>query len=150
MEIIDYSGEHQKDCVRVLESNLGQYFVEREIRDFVEFLEGEATVEPYFVVINDAAEVAACGGITATADKAVLTWGLVEHRLHGKGIGQLLLRHRLRSIRERYGALPVEIETSQKTQGFFEKYGFRPVRRDEDGISKGLDRVLMVRPAESG
>lgn len=143
MEILEYSGQHKEDCVSVLRSNIGSYIAEWELQEYVEFLDGEATVEPYFIVV-DKGDVVACGGFAATPEKVVLTWGLVRNDLHGQGVGKLLLHHRLRCIQERFGALPIHIETSQKTQGFFQKYGFEPVEIVKDGISQGLDKVYMV------
>ncbi|MEM1181698.1 MAG: GNAT family N-acetyltransferase, partial [Acidobacteriota bacterium] len=133
----------KEHCIDILKSNVGTYMVAPEIDDYAGFLDGEAREEPYFVIF-DGERAVACGGLAATADRVILTWGMVRHSLHGRGVGELLLEHRLRCAADKYGSMPVHIDTSQKTEGFYKKYGFETVKRVKDGHFPGIDQVLMV------
>ena len=38
----------------------------------------------------------------------------------------------------------IVVNTTQKTEGFFRKFGFSVVERELDGFGTGLDRVSMM------
>lgn len=143
MKIIRYQENYKDECLRVFRSNIGTYFAEWESSEFEEFLDAYAIKLPYFVVVDND-EVVACGGYYQKDGLAGLSWGMVERRHHGESIGKALLLHRLTCIEEEYGNITVEIDTSQLTQGFFEKYGFIPTKVEKDGYKPGLDKVYMT------
>ena len=143
MEILEYREEYKTGCLAVLKSNIGQYIAEWELEEYMQFLEKEAGIEPYFVIVNGD-DVLACGGFCVTPKKVVLTWGLVKNSHHGQGIGTLLLCYRLQRIQEEFSALPIQLDTSQKTQGFSAKYGFEPTEVIPNGYMQGLDKVYIA------
>lgn len=75
-----------------------RFFVPTDANDLSYFL--DELPGPYYI-IEDAGTVIACGGWAMdNKDTAALTWGMVRRDQHRKGIGRLLLHHRLNAIRE--------------------------------------------------
>lgn len=126
----------------ILKSNVGKYIAEWEIDEYEKYLHGQVHHEPYFVVI-DHGEIVACGGYGVENNVAILSWGLVKRNRHRTGIGTTLLKYRLKSLFERNNGIPLRIDTSQHTQGFYQKFGFHPIEVVKDGYEKGMDKVYM-------
>ena len=51
--------------------------------------------------------------------------------------------YRLNQIFNGFGRIAVQIDTSQYTQGFYQKYGFVPTKVEKNGYKEGLDKVHM-------
>ena len=142
MNILEYRDEFRDDCLDVLKSNVGKFIAAWEVDEYEKYLKTQAHQESYFVVL-DGKEVVACGGYGIVNGTAFLSWGLVRRNRHGEGIGTLLLSYRLNRISTDYSGLPLKIDTSQNTQGFYQKFGFYPTKVVNDGYDKGLDKVYM-------
>lgn len=144
MEIVPYEPRFMSGCLTLFKGNQGKYFAEAEYEEFKEFL--ETNNSPYYVVW-DGEDVVACGGWYYKPDvSAYLTWGMVSRQLHGQGVGTLLVKHRLAAIKQAAGATqtPIQIDTSQHTQGFYGKFGFVVTEVEPNGFGEGIDRVTMV------
>ena len=74
---------------------------------------------------------------------AGLTWGLIRRDLHGRGLGTHLLAGRLDRIRADGRFTQVLVETTPMSRGFFERFGFAPLRMQADGFGPGYDLVEM-------
>ena len=59
------------------------------------------------------------------------------------GYGTKLLTYRLKHIKNRYGDIDVELDTSQKTYKFYEKSNFKVEKITYDFYGRGLDRYDM-------
>ncbi|WP_420595545.1 GNAT family N-acetyltransferase [Deinococcus sp.] len=142
-----YAPADRPVCLTLFDSNLPRYFAEHERTDFAAFLNKvEAESEPYFVIERDAS-VVACGGVgyEEFPTLAYLSWGMVRGELHGTGLGTQLTQFRLDWLRLHWpAATHTKIETSQHTEGFYARFGFEVVEREQDGFGPGLDKVLMV------
>ena len=143
MRVREYTAADREGCLAVFDSNVPAFFVTEEREAFAEFL--DALPGPYLVVEDEAGVIVGCGGYavvpeTRTAD---LCWGMVARRLHGTGLGRLLLDARLAGIRADPGADAVALNTSQHTRGFYERRGFVTWRVVPDGFAPGLDRCDM-------
>jgi N-acetylglutamate synthase-like GNAT family acetyltransferase len=146
MEIREYQASDQNACLNIMRSNIPEYFHERDLADFAVFL--EHLPGPFFVIIDPEDGLIACGGIAfgrTTPTEAVLCYGMVAaSRLH-QGIGLELLRRRLDFFLPRAQQVErIVVNTTQKTEGFFHKFGFSVVERELDGFGSGLDRVSMM------
>ncbi|ULH15641.1 GNAT family N-acetyltransferase [Deinococcus sp. KNUC1210] len=135
-------------CLALFDTNCPPFFAASERADYQAFLGSPADHGTYFVM-EDGAEVVACGGVwhggTLPADVAGLSWGMVRGDLHGRGLGRQLVASRLSWIRQHLpAAREVQIETSQHTQGYYARHGFRVVSRRPDGFAPGLDEIKMV------
>ena len=142
MKIRPYTADDRHGCLRILEGNTPAFFVPTDANDLSYFL--DELPGPYYI-IEDAGTVIACGGWAMdNKDTAALTWGMVRRDQHRKGIGRLLLHHRLNAIREDGRAKIVRIRTVQLVQGFYEREAFEVVDVVPNGYGEGLDRVTMT------
>lgn len=123
MKLIRYTPDHQDGCLAIFDSNTPKYFADCERQDFAEFLEQKAAHLPYFVMFKDE-KIAGCGGFAIKDQEVALLWGMVSRSQHGTNLGKALLELRLAKIRQEKTKGWVKINTSQHTQGFFEKFGF--------------------------
>lgn len=138
--------EDDRDAgLALFDSNVPQFFAAQERADFIEFIED--LPGPYFVALDADGAAVGCGGYAVHDKKpetAALCWGMIHRAHHGKGWGDALLRHRLDLIAREPVFGSVEIETSQFSRGFFERYGFVQRRTVADGFAPGIDLIEMV------
>jgi ribosomal protein S18 acetylase RimI-like enzyme len=143
MEIRAYRNEDLEAVVAIFRSNIPKYFTPAEEAGLYEFLDGYS--EDYYVV-EVGGEVVGAGGIALNeleSPTVSLCWGMV-HRDHlGTGLGRNLTEFRIKYAREKYGDVPLTIGTSQHTQGFYEKFGFRLTEYEKDGYGPGIDTCKM-------
>ena len=143
MEIRAYRIEDLEAVVAIFRSNIPKYFTPAEEAGLYEFLDGYS--EDYYVV-EVGGEVVGAGGIALNeleSPTVSLCWGMV-HRDHlGTGLGRNLTEFRIKYAREKYGDVPLTIGTSQHTQGFYEKFGFRLTEYEKDGYGPGIDTCKM-------
>lgn len=143
MSISDFKLENKTACMELFLSNEGKFFDPSEKTDFERFLRDDAKTVPYYVIFENA-QIVASGGFTFFDGTAYLCWGMVKRSWHKSGVGTLLLKHRLREIEAKYGAVPVKIDTSQHTQAFYQKFGFEVTNTKTDGFGPGIDEVTMI------
>ena len=137
-----YQTEDKDRCIEIFMSNTPQYFGVEEADEFRQFLETLPCA--YFVAAqND--EIVACGGHGYHGKKqaVVLCWGMVHADLHKQRLGEFILVERLKQIYMDFGPTVVQIDTSQYSQGFFERYGFQVKEITENYFAPGLHRVDM-------
>ena len=137
-----YIPDYKDSCINIFVSNTPNYFGVHELDDFRKFL--DTLPCPYYVVTrND--EVLACGGYGVDQQKntVVLAWGMARADLHKQGLGTFLLAERLKQIYQDFGETVVEIDTSQHSKGFFERFGFEVGIITENYYAPGLHRVDM-------
>jgi len=137
-----YQPEDKDRCIEIFMSNTPQYFGVEEADEFRQFL--ETLPCSYFVAAqND--EIVACGGYGYHGKKQAiaLCWGMVHADLHKQRLGEFILVERLKQIYNDFGPTVVQIDTSQHSQGFFERYGFQVKEVTENYFAAGLHRVDM-------
>ena len=146
-----YSPADLESVVAIFRSNIPKYFSAGEEQGLRDFLGGN--ISDYYVV-DISGEAVGAGGIALNEHQpptVSLCWGMVRKDHIGTGLGKKLTQFRIDMAREKYGGLPIVISTSQHTQGFYEKLGFKLVRHEVDGFSRGIDicemRLEPVRPA---
>lgn len=147
MALRPYTTADRDACLALFASNVPDYFAQIELDDFVDTLDH---CEHYFVIEQEGEGIVACGGYDALDQPlgaAGLCWGMVRRDLHGRGLGERLLRERLRRIDADPALAQVLIETTQRTRDFFTRHGFAVTRTVADGFAPGYDLVEMVRPA---
>lgn len=142
MEIRSYTHDDLESVVAIFRSNIPKYFSDEEELGLRNFLT-DARSEEYFVAEMDGRIVGA-GGIALNEDETVsLCWGMIRSDHLGTGLGKKLTQFRIDAAREKYGDLPLVISTSQHTQGFYEKLGFRLKEHTPDGFGPGIDTCKM-------
>ncbi len=145
-----YKQTDKDACLQAFISNVPQFFTEAEIAYFSNFLDyfqqiiANNKTYYYVVIINDT--LVGCGGFGDKdgTDTITLAWGLIHNKYHKKGLGELLLQHRLNEIKHIYPTKPIYIDTTQHTFGFFEKFGFTTTKITHDYYEKGMHRYDMV------
>jgi ribosomal protein S18 acetylase RimI-like enzyme len=140
----DYTPADLAGCLEVFDSNIPEFFFESEREDFAHFL--ERLPGRYGVIVDPTGRIVGCGGVAAsrTVPQGVtLTWGMVHQSLHRNGIGRVLTRERLAWAEQMPNVSVVELNTSHLTEGFYEKFGFRTVKRIPNGYREGLHRCDM-------
>ena len=137
-----YADADQDSCIEIFKSNTPKFFGVDELADFRNFL--DTLPCPYYVLTRNN-EVLACGGYGVDHKKntIVLAWGMARVDVHRQGLGTFLLIERLKQIYKEYGDTIVEVDTSQHSKGFFERFGFEAGNVTEDYYAPGLHRVDM-------
>ncbi|HSJ02298.1 MAG: GNAT family N-acetyltransferase [Verrucomicrobium sp.] len=103
----------------------------------------------YLLVIEQAGEVVACGGLEIDGDKNAngAHYGLVRKDRHRLGLGTLLTLTRLALVPSDHDPAFVGLETSIRTEPFYQRFGFerlnKPVSRYA-GASYFVDMGLWL------
>lgn len=128
--------------VAIFRSNIPKYFGPGEEQGLHDFLR-DTRAEDYYVVEVDG-EIVGSGGIALNDDKTVsLCWGMIRRDHLGTGLGKELTRFRIDLSAEKYRGMAMVISTSQHTEGFYKKFGFRTVEHTPDGFGPGIDICRM-------
>jgi predicted GNAT family N-acyltransferase len=142
-------------CIEIFKSNTPKFFAENELNDFEFWLNGkdqnvlayQNTQEEYFYVLEHDGSVKACGGmyLPKNEQRINLVWGMVHSSMHLQGIGACLMQCRLDLANVLFPRIPITIDTTQHSSGFFEKFNFETVKTTEDFYANGLHRIDMVK-----
>ena len=137
-----YEPKDRGGCKAVFDSNVPLFFAESERQEFLDFI--DETKNPYRVLESDG-QIIGCGGygFRDRGDTADLCWGMIASDLQGRRLGEFLMTARLIEILSEHEIEAFRVATSQHTESFFEKYGFRAERRVQNGFAEGLDRIEM-------
>ncbi|RTQ47752.1 GNAT family N-acetyltransferase [Hymenobacter gummosus] len=152
LRIRPYTAADEAAVLQLFRSNLAPYFTPPEEAEFRQFLRVEVVAGglPYFVAeLPDWPGLVAAGGYALNAVHAVLTWGMVERRLHGQGLGRAFTAFRVQECRRAYPGRAIEIGTSQHTAAFYAKLGFRTLSVEPDKFAPGLHEVHMLLDADA-
>lgn len=142
MRIRPYSATDYDVCCHLFDSNIPKFFDPSEKSDFESFLK-EYAHENYWVA-EMGNDVVACGGIRIKPNGiGGLSYGLVRQDLHHSGIGRKLADFRIKKLLELPEISTIQLETSQHTYGFFEKFGFITTQIQKDYFGEGLDCYSM-------
>lgn len=141
----DYTAVDRDACLNVFDTNVPNFFAPEERAMFTAFLDGPVLKRPY-LVLDTGKDIIACGGLKVleTKGSAFLSWGMVARPCHGRGVGRMLTQARLNLARQTAGITTVTLNTSQHTKGFYEKFGFVPVKVTPNGYGPDLDRWDML------
>lgn len=123
-------------------ANSPKYFALSERNDFERYLKNE--VEDYFTVYAKH-KIVGCGGMNYKNNRkvAILSWDIIHPAYQKRGIGSRLLQHRLQIIQQEPGIERISIRTSQMTESFYAKNGFRETQRIANYWAPGFDLVEM-------
>ena len=137
-----YGPRDRDACLALFDSNVPEFFQAWERPAMEAFL--DALPGPYLVV-EDGAEVVACGGVASEGDGvASLCWTVVRRERQGEGVGRRLLEACHTEARQLPGVRRIRLDTIPTVAPFFRKLGYRVVSVDTDGYAPGMDRVNMA------
>jgi N-acetylglutamate synthase-like GNAT family acetyltransferase len=145
MKVRPYRIDDREACLRVLDSNMPDYFLPGEREVVGTFLDqlGENGVR-YVVIEDEHQAIVACGGVRMSdAKDARMCWGMVRRDLHRRGLGRMLLAARLVEA-ARMGAATASLETVPQVEAFYAKMGFSLVGSTNDHYAPGWHRQDYV------
>ena len=140
--IIPFHQEHKERLMEVFDSNAPGYFDPIERSQFEEFFAGFYGGD-YFIYHEDDTIYGAGGFCTQNPGEARIVWVMVDEQKHGKGIGRTLMKYFEELIRARKEYQKVSLKTSQLTDVFYEKLGYKTLYTEKDHWGEGLDLVYM-------
>jgi len=145
MKFILYNQQFFNCCVSIFKSNVPVFFSSEEEVLFSNYL-----LKPsinYYVVLNSSNNLIASGGYEYEKDKDIvsLTWGMVDYKYHNLGYGTSLTEYRLQKIKKEFSHCSVELNTSQKTFKFYQKFGFQIIKITQNYYAPGLDRYDLLK-----
>jgi len=138
-----YSPKHKPDIINLIRLNIPRFFDAEEENDLAKYLDEQ--IEDYYVIeLNN--KIIGCGGINYEPDKnaAIISWDIIHPDFQRKGLGKELLTYRIDRIKK-MGIYPqVIVRTSQFTNKFYKKNGFKLIETVKDYWAKGIDLYYMV------
>ncbi len=142
LQIRPYTSADKPQLLALLAENTPMYFAAEEESDFLHYLDHE--IDEYFVV-ESAGQIVGCGGINFEAEKSLakISWDIVSNRHQGRGIGSVLLKHRLHIICQTATVQKIMVRTSQVAYQFYEKNGFQLLKIEKDYWAVGFDLYQM-------
>lgn len=91
------------------------------------------------------AQIIGSGGINFIKNTETrISWDMLHPSFQGKGLGSVLLKHRISEIKKTNNQLPIIVRTSQMAFKFYEKNGFVLSEIVKDYWAKGFDLYKMV------
>lgn len=139
-----YRAADQPAVIAAMKSDMPDFFHPSELPWMKSYLKQKGN--PNFVLCR-AGKVLGFGGyaIDAYSNRAHLCWGHLTREAHGKGLGSVLLLHRLVHLaaaknRPRY----VAMNTIPAVAPFFERHGFVRYGEWADGFRSGFDMVELM------
>lgn len=143
MRLRAYRAEDREGCLRVLDSNMPDYFLASDREEVGSFLDRLAEMGVRYFVIedeDDRGKIVACGGVAVDEKKdARMCWGMVHRARHRTGLGRVLLVARLLEG-ARMGARTASLATIPAVEGFFAKAGFALTGGEDDHYAPGMHR----------
>lgn len=142
IKIRAYENTDKEALITILTANVPQYFAEAEIVDFRNYLASE--IELYYIAeING--KVVAGGGINFAENNTIgyISWDFVDQEKQGRGIGSLLLKHRLHILQSIPSIQRISVRTSQLAYGFYQSHGFSLTEVKQNYWAQGFDLYKM-------
>ncbi|KAB2966709.1 GNAT family N-acetyltransferase [Zoogloea sp.] len=141
MHIREYVAADRDAAIACFRSNVPEFFSAEDEDWFKSAL--DEPDGPNFVVVSDG-QVVGFGGyeVSTSYNHAVLVFGQIHARWHGKGLGSMLLQHRIEHLKAH--APPTKyliIDTTLKVAPFYVRHGFEIVSHWREGFRDGADKV---------
>lgn len=141
ISIRHYHSTDLSACLNIFRSNMPKYFAESEFDEYASFL---ASFDGEYLVAEVNNQISACGGSYVKDGIGRLCWGMVNQSKHRSSLGSALLTCRINNLfSQSKDLLLIQIDTSQHSAGFFERFGFKTTQVIKDGFDTGLDCVVM-------
>lgn len=141
----EYRVADREACLRVLDSNVPEYFLasdRHEVGAFLDRLEGKGI--RYLVIEREHDEIVACGGVAVSdAKDARMCWGMVRRDLHRRGLGRMLLAARLIEG-AKMGAKTASLDTVPQVEALYARMGFSLASSTKDHYAPGWHRQEYV------
>lgn len=144
MRIRSYPPSDREACLRVLDTNVPEYFLATDRADVGAFLDALEEKGIHYLVIEEDDAIVACGGVAVSdAKDARMCWGMVRRDLHRRGLGSVLLAARLVEGAN-MGAKTASLDTVPQVEAFYVKMGFALVASTKDHYAPGWHKQDYV------
>lgn len=142
MTIRPYETTDQQAVLDIFRLNTPEFFDADEEQDLIEYLNNR--LEDYFVVEHEG-EVLGAGGVNYMEDAitARISWDMIHPRTQGKGIGSVLVKHRIKHIKSKSSIQVIVVRTSQVAFKFYAKFGFEVIAITKNYWAIGFDLYYM-------
>ncbi len=137
-----YEESDRADLIKILELNIPMYFDTHEIKDFEDYLDAHG--DTYFTVEKDNKIVGGTGyNLMEDNTAGHITWQFFDPKYTGNGLGRELVEYCLSILRQNKNLTKSVVTTSQMAFRFFEKFGYKLIRTEEDHWGVGFDLYVM-------
>ena len=142
VSIREYKSLDKKLIIDIFRLNTPKYFSPEEENDLERYLDNEIE---YYCLAEINGKIIGSGGINSSDNKAIgiISWDIIHPDFQGKGIGTLLLIHRMEKLKNLKEINQILVRTSQHSYNFYEKQGFKLVEITEDYWAKGFHLYNM-------
>lgn len=142
MKIREYKKSDKENVLNLIRLNIPKFFDYYEEKDLTNYLDNE--IDRYFVVEENDQIVGSGGFNHFKSEKEVrISWDIFHPEYQGKGLGTLLLEHRIKEIKTLDDVEKIIVRTSQHAHKFYEKNNFKLIETHADYWAKGFDMYLM-------
>lgn len=140
-----YTKEDRAACLALCDGNTPKYFAPEERQDFVDFLDDLSVLSGAYLVLERGDEIVGCCGyhVDGATGTASFRWGMAARSQHKTGLGKIMLKERIKRVKEHGSANRIQIDTSQLSAPFFAHFGFTTTSTVPDGFGPGIDHVAM-------
>lgn len=140
--IREFTQEDKSNVLDLFRLNTPAFFSPEEEADLMFYLDNE--IEKYFVVLLDE-KLVGCGGINFMEKGAIglLSWDFLHPHYQRRGVGTVLLNHRIDFLKSIPSVKKIRVRTSQHAYTFYEKGGFELIEKVKDYWAVGFDLYAM-------
>ncbi len=142
-----YKQEDQQRILEIFRSNCPKYFAFDDEQYLIDFLNNYAD-ENYLVILKGE-EIIGCGGHYTKDDMHGIAWVMFEVGSIGPGMLKKISDNFYTEIENKIAAestnLPIQINTTQLMEKWFNRYGFKTFEIIKDGFGQGLDEYKMIK-----
>lgn len=140
--IREFTQEDKSNVLDLFRLNTPAFFSPDEEVDLMFYLDNE--IEKYFVVLLDE-KLVGCGGINFMEKGAIglLSWDFLHPHYQRRGVGTVLLNHRIDFLKSIPSVKKIRVRTSQHAYTFYEKGGFELIEKVKDYWAVGFDLYAM-------
>ena len=121
--------------------NTPEYFAPEEWTDLHQYLEEHSA--SYFVLMQKDELIGAGGYRLLDESSAQFHWNFLALAHQKKRLGSRLLEFCIKEVQQIEGIETLEVRTSQHAEGFYHKFGFEVIRREENYWAQDLHLVQM-------
>lgn len=142
ISIRPYHKRDEQALLNIIQKNVPEFFAAHEVQELQAYLQGH--IDQYFV-IEDHQTIIGAGGINRYPEEqlASISWDYIDPTYQKKGIGSLLLTHRLTILLNDSSIKRIRVRTSQKAYQFYQRFGFVTHHTQTDFWGEGLDLYEM-------
>ena len=137
-----FKNTDRKKLLEIFKLNTPKYFNPNELNDFKEYLKGHSNT--YLTIEHEGKIVGGAGYRVEESDKSGrITWIFLHPGYSGLGLGTQAMAYCLTILKTQPKVEKLVVTTSQLAYKFFERFGYKLVKKEKDHWGPGLDLYVM-------